>query len=255
LNTKIIRKIMFLFNKARLATAEIILPARFFVQERSYACFYKNAFPGFRSRIAEFNYRPDKLSRDANRWFMLNLILGQVKTCELGDYAELGTYRGKTARVIHQNMNQGSCLYCFDTFEGFSSDDVTSETKYSEVDVNAGLYGDTNMEIVRRYVLETRDEGSLILKKGHFPETFRDLENKRWRFVHLDCDLSEPMKAGLEIFWPKMVAGGIIVVHDYNGHYAEGVQKAVSDFCRNTGTVPVPMNDSAGSAVIVKNIL
>jgi O-methyltransferase len=33
--------------------------------------------------------------------------------------------------------------------------------------------------------------------------------------VLLDADLFAPIKAGLELFWPRLVPGGLILVHDY----------------------------------------
>jgi O-methyltransferase len=239
-------------NRMRLGLAETILPARYYVQELSHACWRGNAFPGFAEAIREFNYRPDKLPREGVRWFMINLLLGEVRQRSSGDYAELGTYRGKTARIIYRGMAEGATLHCFDTFEGFPEKDVDAEAGHSAVAVATGLYGNTGMESVKRYILDGATDERLVLTKGRFPETFTGLERQTWRFVHLDCDLAEPMKAGLELFWPGLVPGGMVLVHDFNGYYAEGLQKVVREFCGQHGTVPVPMCDSAGSAVLVK---
>ena len=40
-------------------------------------------------------------------------------------------------------------------------------------------------------------------------------EDMVFALVHLDCDLYAPMRAGLEFFYPKLVPGGFMIIHDY----------------------------------------
>ena len=50
----------------------------------------------------------------------------------------------------------------------------------------------------------------------------------RFSLVHLDADLYSSTLAGLEFFYPRMVPGGIIIVHDYST--LPGVAQALTDF-------------------------
>jgi O-methyltransferase len=66
---------------------------------------------------------------------------------------------------------------------------------------------------------------------GWIPEAFPK-DERRYRFVHVDVDLYQPTKAGLEYFWPRLVPGGIMVCDDYNWG---GAKRAVEEFASTTG--------------------
>jgi hypothetical protein len=51
-------------------------------------------------------------------------------------------------------------------------------------------------------------------------------------FVHLDFDLYQPTIEGLKYFYPRMVSGGIILLHDYFSKGLKGVKQAVSDYSK-----------------------
>ena len=53
------------------------------------------------------------------------------------------------------------------------------------------------------------------------------LNNAKFSFVHLDVDLYESTKESINFFSPRMIRGGIIVVHDYG--CSRGVRKAVDE--------------------------
>jgi len=143
-------------------------------------------------------------------------------------------------------------LYCFDTFEGFVMSDITMERQATTLGVSAGTFSDTSLDIVKSVIGGGKPCNNLILRKGIFPETFKGVESKKWRFVHLDCDLYAPTKEGLGLFWPNIVQGGILLVHDYNAGYL-GVKKAVDEYFLPLGIIPVPLCDKVGSAVIIKH--
>ena len=70
--------------------------------------------------------------------------------------------------------------------------------------------------------------------------------------VSLDPDLYEPTLAGLCAFWPKLVPGGMILIHDYNSAQFEGAGKAVRSFCQERQLTVLPLADLHGSAVLLK---
>jgi len=165
-----------------------------------------------------------------------------------GSCAEVGVFRGDFAREINHYFPDRK-LYLFDTFEGFDKRDI--ETKRpNETTVAAWDCSDTSIEIVLSK-MEHRE--NCIVKKGWFPETADGVEDK-FCFVSLDADLYKPIKAGLEFFYPRLVNGGIIMVHDfnYNINNYQGVRDAVKEFCTANNIGYVCISDSAGSAAIVK---
>ena len=46
--------------------------------------------------------------------------------------------------------------------------------------------------------------------------------------VHVDCDLYEPAKAGLEFFYPRLAPGSLLIVHDYANPRWNGIKRAVA---------------------------
>ena len=65
--------------------------------------------------------------------------------------------------------------------------------------------------------------------KGKFPESGKEIVDKRFCFVHLDVDLYKSTIDSLRFFFPKMVQGGIIIIHDY---HSDGVKKAFDEFLK-----------------------
>jgi hypothetical protein len=57
----------------------------------------------------------------------------------------------------------------------------------------------------------------------------------RYCAVSLDCDLYDPMKSGLDFFYPRLNRGGILFLHDYSSGHWPGSKKAIDEFCNETG--------------------
>jgi O-methyltransferase len=189
--------------------------------------------------------------RDGNRVLQAHFFLDSVRRLPAGDYAEVGTYRGNYARIIYSRLAEGANLYCFDTFQGFPEASVRAEAMATGLQVTPGLFSNTSTDLVAKNISGESEPSHLVLRKGNFPVTFRGLEERTWRFVLLDADLYEPIKAGLECFWPQLVPDGVMLAHDYLSGFP-GVYKAVHEFCDPLGIVPVPWPDRVGTAVIIK---
>jgi hypothetical protein len=231
----------------RLSVAEKLLPPDYYVQLRPPYATHR-----WEADRRHYDEKHDwKNFRDGNRVLQAHVILDRVKSCAFGDYAELGTYQGNYARIIYSQMVEGASLYCFDTFTGFPKTSVEKELETTGHAVSVGTFSDTCQAKVERTIAGRTSPPQLVLRAGEFPTTFGGLEDHRWRFVLLDADLYAPIKAGLELFWPRLVAGGFILCHDYLSGYP-GVRKAVHEFFDPLGIVPVPWPDRVGTAVVGK---
>ncbi len=130
-----------------------------------------------------------------------------------GVIIELGVYRGGTAYVLAGVAN-GRPLHLFDTFTGMASQD--------EGDIfSVGHFSDTSVEAVQAAV------PSAIIHAGIFPETFPHDINEI-SFAHIDCDHYAPTKAAIELFWPRMLHGGIMAFDDSS---FQSIRNAVSNSC------------------------
>jgi O-methyltransferase len=184
---------------------------------------------------------------DYIRLSTLELVSYEINRKKLeGSVAELGVYQGKFARYINQYFPD-RLLYLFDTFEGFDKRDIISETRqnFSSGDQD---FSDTTIESVLNRMPFPEHCRPV---KGFFPESAKGLEDQ-FVFVSLDTDLFEPIYNGLIFFYPKLVSGGYIFIHDFNSDGYKGVRKAVEQFCSEQKINFLTLPDMGGSAVIMK---
>ena len=180
--------------------------------------------------------------------FILNIKQILAEGIE-GDFAELGVWRGNSSAVLATLSNStGREVFLFDTYEGFDQRDLKN------VDIDKGLCytpKDTSLDIVKKVVGNDYKHCHYI--KGYFPESITaEAKKRKYAVVSLDCDLYEPIKAGLEFFYPRMPKGGILFLHDYSSMYWPGATKAINEFLKRSGEFPVLMPDKSGSAFVRK---
>ena len=164
-----------------------------------------------------------------------------------GSAAELGVYRGNFAKLINHYFPDRK-LYLFDTFEGFDSRDADFDRQAGHWITEADDFSKTSVELV---LGKMEHKENCIIRKVWFPETAEGVEDK-FCFVSLDADLYKPTLSGLEFFYPRLVHGGVIMIHDFGNEQFSGVRKAVREFCDKEEISYVCISDSKGSAVIVK---
>jgi hypothetical protein len=184
---------------------------------------------------------------DTARFFFFCLVFDQLAKEGLpGDLAELGVYKGNTATLLAAMARKlGRTAYLLDTFEGFDAADL----KGVDDGIDPRAFGDTSLEAVRALVGE--DNARYI--KGYFPQTATQLpEDGRYCLVHIDCDLYAPIRSALEYFYPRVVPGGFLIIHDYSSLCWDGADKAVDEFFADKIESPAPLPDSAGSVVVRK---
>jgi O-methyltransferase len=165
-----------------------------------------------------------------------------------GDFAELGVYKGESARMLHL-MAPGRYLHLFDTFQGFTGTDLQPETgKASSYSTND--FADTSINKVLKNI--GGDPEKLKIHAGYFPQSVVGLEDAIYALVSLDADLYNPTKAGLEYFYPRLASGGVIFIHDYNDKW-EGLMKAVDEFVDSIPEHLVLIPDLDSTVMLVKN--
>ncbi len=176
-----------------------------------------------------------------------------VRRLPEGDYAELGTYQGGTARWIWRLRRPDTKLYCFDTFDGFTQTDLDIEREHRpDHGWTRTSFKPTTMDEVRRTILLDEVTDKLILVQGKVPDTLSDYDDLRLRFVHVDMDLYEPTRHAISWLWPRLVPGGVAIFHDYAAFI--GVKHAVDEYFGALGLVGIPMGDFWGSTVFVKTL-
>jgi Macrocin-O-methyltransferase (TylF) len=187
---------------------------------------------------------------DMARFFFFCLMFDQIIKDDLqGDIAELGVWKGNTASILcNISRSLTRTLYLFDTFAGFHISDLEG--------IDAGKpekqFNDTSLDSVQSFI----GTDSVCYVPGHFPESAAQICDKiSYCLVHIDCDLHNPIKAGLEYFYPRLIPGGFLIVHDYSSLHWDGAEKAVDEFLMDKPEYAIPLPDTSGSVVIRRSKL
>ena len=160
-------------------------------------------------------------------------------TSELrGEIVELGVFKGNSLfrwikfRDLLENTYSRKII-AFDVFGDFPQTEFDDDKKTRELFIEETNGGkgisfeelesllkvqnlNKNLDIVKGDILET------------LPKYVSDNPQLKISLLHIDVDLYEASKIGLETLFPHVVKGGIIVLDDY-GAFA-GANKAVDDF-------------------------
>ena len=200
----------------------------------------------------EINKAVAKASRkypDKERFLMFWLQLQRLKK-ELPDegvMAELGVYQAETA-VVLQAIAPERALWLFDTFEGFRNDDLKEEFGNAK-NYDATSFADTSVALIME---KLNHAGNVNIFKGNFADISSQIPEQKYALVSIDADLAAPTIAGLQYFWPRLLPGGVIVVHDFNPEWP-ALMQAVEQFLTTITETPVLIPDRDNSLVIVKN--
>ena len=140
-----------------------------------------------------------------------------------GDLAEIGVYRGGTAKLVSELMaSTGKTFHLFDTFAGMPETDPQRDLH------RAGDFADTSAAAVKK-ALEGAG-GAIEMHVGFFPDTARGLEAATFSFVHVDVDIYRSVLDCCAFFYPRLTRGGVMVFDDYGRVSCPGAKLAVDEF-------------------------
>lgn len=190
---------------------------------------------------------------DYVRWRSLQLMAELIEARKLeGAVAEAGVWKGWFSLLINTVFPRRT-LHLFDTFEGFDRKQIDDEVKAGAIDSyfqEKMTFADTSVDAV---VSRLPHKENCVVHKGLFEETAPLVDEKSFVFVSLDMDLKAPMRAALEWFWPRMVPGGAVYLHDFNHRMIRGVREVISEFEAAHGFTPkFPLPDEGGTIVLLK---
>ena len=181
------------------------------------------------------------------------LLLAELRrTLELpGDVAEFGCYEGDTSILLAGELRNcpDKWLYLYDSFEGLpaktAEDNSGDGWRFKEGELKASP--DTVRHKFKKYALPDP-----VIVKGWFNELENSDLPSAISFALLDGDFYESIKTSLELVAPRMVAGGVIVVHDYRNARLPGSGRAVNEFLSEHKDEYV-FRIAATMAIMVKN--
>lgn len=145
-----------------------------------------------------------------------------------GDVAECGVFKGGSARIL-ATVFEDKKILLFDTFTGLPEDDA-----HPEGTLKKGGFGEVTLDEVKEYL---SDKDNCLFYPGWFPKSAQRSSlwqnDKKFSFVHLDMDLYQSTKTGIEFFWKKLVNGGAIIFDDFKGVDTPGIEQSIIEFFEN----------------------
>jgi len=181
---------------------------------------------------------------DHHRCYVLLQLLNQALHFT-GDIAEVGVYKGGTAKLINNFMKthraSWKLLHLFDTFEGMPEVDPTKDCH------RKGDFNDTSLDAVAQLIGSWQTQ----FHQGLFPESAWEVKDQKFCFVHVDCDIYSSVKACCEFFYPK-IEKGILVFDDYGSASCPGAKAAVDEFFSDPSRIEEPIRITTEQAIVFK---
>lgn len=164
---------------------------------------------------------------DIYRCYEIWSAVAEAAKLQQGDLLEVGVWRGGTGALIAaqtaQRISSAQVFLC-DTFTGVVKTGA-QDTIYKD-----GMHSDTSLEIVQQLLTQLGLNNAVVLQ-GTFPDQTADqIQNRRFRFAHIDVDVYQSSKDICEWLWPRLVSGGVVVFDDYGMRGTEGVQRLVNEW-------------------------
>jgi O-methyltransferase len=164
---------------------------------------------------------------DIYRCYEIWSTVAEAAKLPQGDLLEVGVWRGGTGALIAAQSAQripAAKVFLCDTFTGVVKTGA-QDTIYQD-----GMHADTSPEIVKQLLAGFAISNAVVLQ-GIFPEqSAEQIQDRRFRFCHIDVDVYQSSKDICEWVWPRLVSGGVVLFDDYGMRGTEGVQRFVNEW-------------------------
>jgi len=150
-----------------------------------------------------------------------------------GDIVECGVWNGGSAAIMgladveSDSTPNKRRIWLFDSFQGLpppgEKDDEAERLNYFE-GWNKGDVAKVHQVFTKLNVPFTNVE----IVPGWFDTTLKAAQIERIAILHVDSDWYESVKVVLDVFYPKVLPGGFVILNDY-GAWA-GCNRAFGDF-------------------------
>ncbi len=161
------------------------------------------------------------------RAYIIQWAVSQVRSIP-GDFVECGTYKARAAMFIlcMEDLEKlKRKFHLFDTFSGIPSGGLTSREIASNFE---GMYSDVTIDEVKD---KLKDYLHMVnFHVGVITDTLKCLKLDPIAFLHMDLNAAQATERALEIFYPLLQPGGIIVFDDYGWRGFEDQKEVIDQF-------------------------
>ena len=190
-----------------------------------------------------FNYENNfYITAPVNRFskFITHLDLFRRTSSLRGEIIECGVFKGNSLmrwikfRSLLENSYSRK-IYGFDTFGPFPDASIEEDKVKRQAFINEAGSESVKKNQFENYLKNLNLTENVFLIEGDVNKTVPDFISKnkeiRISLLHIDVDLYQPTKTCIEVFFPHVVKGGIIVLDDYGAF--PGANKAIEEFIDN----------------------
>jgi O-methyltransferase len=146
-----------------------------------------------------------------------------VEMPKIGDIIVAGTWKGgDIAMFLHCTDRK---VIAVDSFQGVSKPCDKDGDELSEGKIMASISEFMHTQEMLKTDISRLSIYPIFIDK----ESIKEVKTDNIAILWLDLDLYEPTKVCLEYFVPKLLPGGICVVHDYALSITPGVKRACDE--------------------------
>lgn len=186
----------------------------------------------YQQLVSAYPLISDQISKKSLAIIMRELHAALLRTSN-GSVVEFGCYSGTTTLFLRrlldlpEHLEHSRQLHAYDSFEGLPAKSLMDSSSAGEQFVAGKL------RVTKKDFLKSFAKAGLvppITHKAWFGDlTVKDVPNSV-AFAFLDGDFYDSILVSLKLVWPVMVAGGCIVIDDYQRAALPGVERAVQQF-------------------------
>ena len=161
-----------------------------------------------------------------------------------GDLIECGVNRGGIARAIVAYLGdrlKEKQFYLLDTYEGIP-ESILSEQESRHQAVFKKVYTECLREVMNTF----SPFPEVVIVKGLVPNTFGMVNSNKFCFVHIDMNNAQSEIAAAEYLWPRLVAGGFMLLDDYGWQINIDQRTAFNQFAQERGLTVLALPTGQG---------
>ncbi len=160
-----------------------------------------------------------------------------------GDFVECGVNRGglAIATILFSDFaSTEKCYYLLDTYKGLA------ETHLSAPERSSGRYLNLYDECLDDVRSTFAKFSGVRIIPGTVPETLAQVTTEKVAYLSIDMNCAMPELAAIEFFWPKLVAGGIVLLDDYGWQGHDEQKEALDRFAKSKNVLILSLPTGQG---------
>ena len=194
------------------------------------------------------------------RAFALAAALRHVHQNRIGgDIAECGVWKGGAcllaSHILHHSADTQRLIWLYDTFEGMpppgDEDRIASSGCPLSERSPEGWWAAGIAEVRKTLTRSPLPLDRFRLVKGRVEDTLEREVPESIAVLRLDTDWYASTRKELEVLYPKVSPGGVLIIDDY-GHFT-GARRALDEYFARRGQHPLLHRSDYTGRVIVKD--